>query len=98
MALNRKLVPTKAFEKAYKKFASKNQKLHTAIGMALFRLEKDAFDPILKTHKLSGNLAAYLACSCGYDCRIVFSIEKDLDNPLDEVIVLLDIGTHDDVY
>ncbi|MDB4926899.1 MAG: addiction module toxin, RelE/StbE family [Mucilaginibacter sp.] len=51
-------------------------------------------DPTLRTHKLSGKLAAYLACSCGYDCRIIFTIEKDnVEN-----ILLLDIGTHDDVY
>jgi mRNA-degrading endonuclease YafQ of YafQ-DinJ toxin-antitoxin module len=31
------------------------------------------------------------SCSCGYDCRIVFSVEP-------EQIVLLDIGTHDEVY
>ncbi|WP_257670231.1 type II toxin-antitoxin system RelE/ParE family toxin [Parapedobacter tibetensis] len=64
----------------------------------LARLEQDAYDQALKTHKLSGNLAAYLACSCGYDCRIVFSIEKAIDDPAAEVILLHDIGTHDDVY
>ena len=98
MELHRKLVQTKAFDKAYKKFASKNRQLKTTIAKALIRLENDAFDPALKTHKLSGNLAAYLACSCGYDCRIVFSIEKDVDDPNGEVVLLLDIGTHDDVY
>lgn len=39
------------------------------------------------------------ACSCGYDCRIVFSIERVDDVDVDlETIVLLDIGTHDKVY
>jgi mRNA-degrading endonuclease YafQ of YafQ-DinJ toxin-antitoxin module len=33
----------------------------------------------------------------GYDCRIVFSIEQDMATS-SEVIVLLDIGTHDEVY
>ncbi len=98
MATIRKLVATKAFEKAYKKFASRNQQLKSAISLVLVRLEQDAYNPILKTHKLSGNLAAYFACSCGYDCRIVFSIEKDIDDPAVEVILLQDIGTHDDVY
>jgi len=98
MTTERRLVATKAFEKAYKKFASKNHQLKSAIAKALIRLEKDAYDPALKTHKLSGNLAAYLACSCGYDCRIVFLIEKDNDDPTAEVILLQDIGTHDDVY
>jgi mRNA-degrading endonuclease YafQ of YafQ-DinJ toxin-antitoxin module len=30
----------------------------------------------LATHKLEGKLAHLLACSCGYDCRIVFEIEQ----------------------
>lgn len=37
------------------------------------------------------------ACSCGYDCRIVFSFENDEESGA-ELIVLLDIGTHDVVY
>jgi len=60
-------------------------------------LQKDVFAASLGTHKLSGTLEGLRACSCGYDCRIVFSIER---NPVDgaQVIVLLDIGTHDEVY
>ena len=80
------------------KFTAKNQLLKGAIEKALLKLRHNAFDPSLKTHKLSGKLVALLACSCGYDCRIVFIIEKDLSNPDTENILLLDIGTHDDVY
>src|ERR1700753_2179490 len=98
MSQQRELVPTKAFEKSYKKFAGKNQQLKTSIGQSLIKLQYDAYDPSLKTHKLSGKLVAFFACSCGYDCRIVFTIEKDTVNPSLEKIVLLNIGTHDDVY
>jgi len=98
MALERKLVLSKAFEKSYQKFTAKNNALKASIAKALLKMEQDAYDSSLKTHKLSGKLAAYLACSCGYDCRIIFIIEKDLNNPNTENIVLLDIGTHDDVY
>lgn len=91
MSLQRKLVLSKAFEKSYKKFTGKNQLLKTSISKALIKLEQDAYDPTLKTHKLSENLAAYLSCSCGYDCRIIFIIEKDLANPNEENILLLDI-------
>jgi len=38
-----------------------------------------------------------MACSCGYDCRVVFSLEIDEDSG-GEVILLVDIGTHDEVY
>ncbi|MBB3969995.1 type II toxin-antitoxin system RelE/ParE family toxin [Mucilaginibacter phyllosphaerae] len=96
--MQRKLVLSKTFEKSYKKFTSSNQFLKAAIAKAIQKLESDAFDPSLRTHKLSGKLAAYLACSCGYDCRIIFTIEKDLTDFEREIVLLLDIGTHNDVY
>ncbi len=55
------------------------------------------FAPNLGTHKLGGNLKGLRACSCGYDCRIAFSIEKDKTTNEDSII-LLDIGTHDEIY
>ena len=96
--MERKLVSSKAFEKSYKKFTGKNSALKNSIGKALQKLQQNPYEQSLRTHKLSGNLAAYLACSCGYDYRIIFTIEKDLTNPDLENILLLDIGTHDDVY
>lgn len=98
MPTERKIVISKAFEKSYKKFASKNESLKKAIAQTLQKLQKDAFDVSLRTHKLSGKLAAYMACSCGYDCRVIFTIEKSLNNPGTEIILLLDIGTHNEVY
>jgi len=94
----RNIVFTKTFDKAFQKFAGRNQLLRLAIEKTLFKLRQDAYDPSLKTHGLSGKLAAVLACSCGYDCRILFIIEKDISNGQVENIVLLDIGTHADVY
>lgn len=96
--MKRALVLSKQFEKSYKKFSANNQILKSGIIKALEKLESDAYDPSLRTHKLSGKLAAYLACYCGYDCRIIFIIEKDINNPDLENIILLDIGKHDDVY
>jgi mRNA interferase YafQ len=81
MPLTRRLVFSKAFEKSYQKYTGKNQALKTSINKTLLKLELDVYDPALRTHKLSGKLAAYLACSCGYDCRIIFIIEKDPSNP-----------------
>lgn len=46
MSLERKLVLSKAFEKSYQKFTSKNQVLKTSIGKALFKLQHDAYDPL----------------------------------------------------
>ena len=91
----RKLVLAPSFERSYKKFTKRNQSLKESIAKSLELLGKDAFSTQLKTHKLSGNLYGLLACSCGYDCRIVFSVEKEKN---EEVILLLDIATHDEVY
>lgn len=96
--MKRQLVISRQFEKAYKKFAGKDNRLRSVIAKALERLSNDVYDPLLRTHKLSGKLAAFSACYCGYDCRIIFIIEKDIDDVQLENIILLNVGTHDDVY
>lgn len=63
----------------------------------LDELAHDPFHPALKTHKLSGQLKGLWACSVEYDCRIVFTFELDPDTG-DDMIVLIDLGTHDEVY
>jgi len=62
---------------------------------ALRLLELDAFHPYLRTHKLIGSLQGSLACSAGYDLRIVFSFVKHQGK---EAILLETIGTHEEVY
>ena len=90
------LVLSKAFIKSYQKFTGKNQALQLSVARAILKLQQDVYDPSLHTHKLSGKLAANMACSCGYDCRIIFSVEKYKNET--GYILLPDIGTHDDVY
>lgn len=63
----------------------------------LAALAEDPFHPGLKTHKLSGQLRGLWACWVEYDCRIVFAFEPDPDTG-EEMIVLIDLGTHDEVY
>ena len=92
-----KLVTSKPFQKAYRKFAGRNNTLKIAIKKSLQKLVEDPYEPTLRTHKLSGQLAAYLACYCGYDCRIIFIIQHP-EGSAQKHIILLDIGTHDDVY
>jgi mRNA-degrading endonuclease YafQ of YafQ-DinJ toxin-antitoxin module len=93
----RKIVLSKSFEKAYIKFVNKRPILKTAIQKSIFLLEEDALNKKLKTYKLSGNLYGLFACSCGYDCRIIFSIEINIETK-EEEILLIDLGTHDEVY
>jgi mRNA-degrading endonuclease YafQ of YafQ-DinJ toxin-antitoxin module len=66
-----------------------------AIREAVARLANDAFDPKLRTHKLKGDLGGCWACSAGYDLRIVFDFVQHSGA---EAILLLSVGTHDEVY
>ena len=52
------------------------------------------FDPKLRTHKLSGKLKDMWSFSLGYDLRVVFYFTTEKPKQA----VLVDIGTHDEVY
>lgn len=93
----RELILTPKFRRAFRKFVRRNQQLQAAIEATLQQMAEDVFAPNFGTHKLSGQLSGLWACSCGYDCRILFLIEIDQQTGR-EVIVLLDIGSHDEVY
>jgi hypothetical protein len=51
--------------------------------------------PRLKAHKLSGELEEVWACSAGYNLRNLFEF---VEHEGDEAILLLTVGTHDEVY
>jgi len=91
-----KLLSSKRFERNLKKYLAKYPIERHRILDVLNILVENPFLPALKTHKLKGNLGIYLSCSCGFDCRIIFSIEKSKD--FEDYILLIDIGTHKDVY
>ncbi|NQS97636.1 MAG: type II toxin-antitoxin system mRNA interferase toxin, RelE/StbE family [candidate division Zixibacteria bacterium] len=93
----RELITTAKFNRAFRKFTRHNPKLQHQIEETLRAMCIDVFAPHLGTHKLSGNLVGLRACYCGYDCRIVFSIEEDASTN-QEVIILINIGTHDRIY
>ena len=78
-----------------KRLGKKDPRVLSAIRTTLVMLQNDVFDPKLGSHKLKGDLAGLWACSAGYDLRIVFEIAKHND---DEVILLVSVGTHDEVY
>ena len=92
-----KIVISNKFKRAFRKFTRRNPKLQNKIEEIITKLSEDVFDPTLGTHKLEGKLAELLPCSCGYDCRIIFAIETNKETA-ETLIVLLDIGTHDEVY
>ena len=60
-------------------------------------LQQDPFIPKLKTHKLKGILEGNWACTVDYDLRIVFDFVKDPITGKTEIL-LINIGTHEEVY
>jgi mRNA interferase YafQ len=92
-----KIVVSSKFKRSFRKFTRRNTKLQRKIEEVISKLSEDVFDSSLGTHKLEGKLADLLACSCGYDCRVVFAIETD-QKTNEKIVVLLDVGTHDEVY
>ena len=92
----RELVLTPKFKRAFRKFVKRNSQLEPRLIQILQLMKEDVFATQLSTHSLQGKLAGLKACSCGYDCRILFTIE--ISEEQTEAIVLLDIGTHNEVY
>ena len=66
-----------SFRRAFKRRTRKNPYLRERILEVLELLAQDAFDPLLKTHKLRGQLEGLWACWVEHDCRIVFAFEPD---------------------
>jgi addiction module RelE/StbE family toxin len=86
-----------AYHRAFKKATRKDQLLQEKIFSVLEKLSREPFDPALKTHKLHGKLIGLWTCQVEYDCRVVFTFEKEPDNER-KLIVLVDIGRHDEIY
>ena len=77
-------------------FARQYQRLAPSIQLQAENREssfrKDAFDPLLRTHKLKGKLAENWAYSVTHHFRIMFRfLQKD-------EVIFLAIGSHDEVY
>lgn len=85
------------FKRSFRKIIKKKPQLKEPIIEILKLLADDVFAPSLKSHKLGGNLAGLWSCSVAYDCRIIFSFSEN-EKLLEMVILLVDIGSHDEVY
>jgi mRNA-degrading endonuclease YafQ of YafQ-DinJ toxin-antitoxin module len=58
---------------------------------------RDPFHPSLHSHKLKGELAGAWACSVDYENRILFEFVQNPESG-EEEILLLTMGSHDEVY
>lgn len=80
------------FKRSYKKLVRNNSRLKKKFWEKMKIFLENPFFPQLRTHKLSGKLAGQWAFSIDDDCRIVFEfVGKDQ-------VLLIDVGSHDEVY
>lgn len=92
-----KLAWSQSFRRGFRKAVRNNPLLEQKIFDVLDVLCMDPFDSRLRSHKLHGKLDGLWACRVEHDCRVVFAFERDphADDPL---LVLIDVGKHDEVY
>lgn len=91
------LIWSDGFKRSFKKLVRKNPQLKPKIFSVLKQLAENPFMSSLKSHKLSGNLEGLWSCSVSYDCRIIFSFSDD-EKFMEIIILLIDIGSYDQVY
>ncbi len=82
----------KNFEKALKKYIKKHPELESRIQEKLRLFVEEPYSAELRNHGLSGKLNDLRAIVIDYDCRLVF---KFID---EETALLVNIGSHDEVY
>lgn len=91
------LVWSTGFVRRLKRKLRQNPELKTVVEQTLIQLADDPFHNSLKSHKLSGKLTGVWACRVAYDLRILFEFVENPDTKGGEIL-LLTIGSHDEVY
>ena len=83
----------RSYEKKAIKFFNKHREIYPQYKKAIELLRNDPYHPSLRLHKLQGKLQRYSSVSINIQYRIVIDFIIR-----DEVIILVDVGSHDDVY
>ncbi len=84
---------TKRYDRVSKKFFKKHQNLKDRYIKTINILKTNPFHPSLRLHKLQGETKEYHSVSIDMQYRIIIDFII-----IDEQIILIDIGSHDDVY
>lgn len=87
------IVETKQYQKKLDKFIKRHSDLLQRYVKTIHTLEKDPHHPSLRLHPLRGRMAQYYSVSINMSYRIVINFMIK-----DNKIILLDIGSHDEVY
>jgi len=87
------LIWTARFTRTAKKFAQAHPDLRQHLARVLRDLENDPLQPHLRLHPLKGKMQGLHAVSVTYSYRISLTLKET-----EKEIILLDIGSHDEVY
>lgn len=87
-----KAIWDEGFKRSYKKKLGNNERLKDRFWKAMELFCENPWNPQLRTHKLTGKLDGLWAFSVSYDYRVVFRFMNK------EEVLLIDIGSHDEVY
>jgi len=87
------IIFTKKYEKKAKKFLKKHQDLKKKYKKTILLLKSNPFHPSLRLHKLKGTLSEFYSVSIDMEYRIIVDFII-----IDEKIILIDLGNHDEVY
>lgn len=86
------IVWDEGFAKILKKWSKKHPDLISEFEIKLKIFAESPFHPSLKMHSLSGNLKGYWSIRINYEYRLIFNFVSQTK------VLLIDIGTHDEVY
>lgn len=81
-----------SFKRAFKKRIINDKALEKLFWRKMEAFSRNPYEPSLKTHKLSGELEGLWSFSINYAIRVIF---KFLDK---NKVLLIDIGSHEEVY
>lgn len=91
--MNFRIIYTKSYLKRATKFAKRHPDLLGQYEKTLKLLELNPFHPSLRLHRLSGSLSDLHSVSINISYRITLEFLID-----DGKIVLVNVGSHDEVY
>lgn len=84
------IVFSKAFQKSLAKLSRRDS---STVESAVAAYKSDRCDPSLRDHALKGKMKGLRAFSAGYDLRVIYKEEDGYVK-----VILLDVGTHNQVY
>lgn len=87
------IVTPEQFLRQARKFFKRHPDLKPRFSLVISDLQQDPFAPHLELHPLKGRLEGCYAVRLTYSLRITLTIAM-----LEKEIILLDIGSHDEVY